>query len=160
MEAFEQEGVEFALPTTTTYPAPDERRPLKVSVTSEGNDDTLRTGAAMQRLSRFEYLPWGGVVILIVVVSIMTSAPSLMAEEIEIKDVLALEKWTGDLDGMVECKRIRALVSYSKTFYFLDGAEQRGITFEALRKFEQYINKMFKTGTLKVHVIIIPTPPG
>jgi hypothetical protein len=35
------------------------------------------------------------------------------------------QNWTGDFDQMVERHRIRALVPYSKTFYFLDGADQR-----------------------------------
>ena len=82
--------------------------------------------------------------LLLVGIIIITSF-SCMAEEIEVEDVVALEKWTGDLDEMVERKRIRALVAYSKTFYFLDGAEQRGLTYEALKKFEQYINQKFKS---------------
>lgn len=67
------------------------------------------------------------------------------------------EKWTGDLDGMAERHVIRALVPYSKTFYFLDGATQRGITYESLKHFEKQINKKFKKRTLKIKVIVIPT---
>jgi membrane-bound lytic murein transglycosylase MltF len=67
------------------------------------------------------------------------------------------EKWTGDLDGMAERGVVRALVPYSKTFYFLDGATQRGLEYELLRKFEEYINKSLKTRHLKVSVIVIPT---
>ena len=33
------------------------------------------------------------------------------------------KKWSGDFDGMAERHLIRALVPYSKTFYFLDGAD-------------------------------------
>jgi len=54
------------------------------------------------------------------------------------------EKWTGDFDGMVERHVIRALIPYSKTFYFLDGAEQRGLTFEKLREFEKYVKKCLR----------------
>jgi membrane-bound lytic murein transglycosylase MltF len=64
--------------------------------------------------------------------------------------------WTGDLDGMVKRRIIRALVPYSKTFYFLDGATQRGITYEGLQIFEKWLNKELGTGHLKVRVIIIP----
>ena len=57
------------------------------------------------------------------------------------------QKWTGDFDGMAERHLIRALVPYSKTFYFLDGADQRGLTYELLTEFEKYINKKLrKTG--------------
>lgn len=75
--------------------------------------------------------------------------------------VLALieqnENWSGDFDGMVERHIIRALVPYSKTFYFLDGADQRGISYEALNQFEKHINKQPNKGVLKIRVIVIPT---
>jgi len=68
-----------------------------------------------------------------------------------------LERWTGDLDGMIERRQIRVLVVYSKTFYFLDGAVQRGITHDAMKEFEKYVNKRFKTKTLKIDVVFVPT---
>jgi len=40
------------------------------------------------------------------------------------------ETSTGDFDGMVRRNEIRALSPYSKTFYYLDGAEQRGLSKE------------------------------
>ncbi len=67
-----------------------------------------------------------------------------------------LDKWTGDLDGMVERDVIRALVVYSLTGYFLDGPTQRGITYEALKEFEIFLNKELGRRTLQVHVVIIP----
>jgi hypothetical protein len=39
--------------------------------------------------------------------------------------------WKGDLDGMKKRRLVRMLVVYSKTFYFLDKARQRGATYEA-----------------------------
>lgn len=66
------------------------------------------------------------------------------------------EPWTGDLDAMVDRQRIRALVTFSKTFYFLDGVEQRGLSFDALKEFEKTINKKLKTKHLKVHMVFIP----
>jgi MscS family membrane protein len=35
MRRFEAEGIEFAFPTTTTYLAHDDRRPLHIDVSSE-----------------------------------------------------------------------------------------------------------------------------
>jgi membrane-bound lytic murein transglycosylase MltF len=67
------------------------------------------------------------------------------------------EKWVGDFDAMAERNTIRALVPYSKTFYFLDGADQRGLTYEFLRQFEKSINEKLKRKTMRVHVIVIPT---
>ncbi len=66
------------------------------------------------------------------------------------------QRWTGDLDGMAERGQLRALVTYSKTNYFLDGGTQRGITYEALREFETFLNKRLGRRTLKVSVVIIP----
>lgn len=67
------------------------------------------------------------------------------------------QKWIGDFDEMVERRFIRALVPYSKTFYFLDGVDQRGLTYDLLKEFEKYINRQLKTKTLKVHLVVIPT---
>ena len=64
--------------------------------------------------------------------------------------------WKGDFDAMAERRVIRALVVYSKTFYFVDGAEQHGSTYEGLKEFENVINKQLGTGALKVHVAFIP----
>jgi MscS family membrane protein len=35
MRAFEAEGIEFAFPTTTTYLAQDDRRPLSINISGE-----------------------------------------------------------------------------------------------------------------------------
>ena len=69
----------------------------------------------------------------------------------------ANEKFLGDYDKMVKERIIRALVPYSKTFYFLDGATARGISHDNLREFEKGINKKLKSKHLKVHVVITPT---
>ncbi len=66
------------------------------------------------------------------------------------------QAWTGDFDGMVERRVIRALVPYSRTFYFLDGAEPKGIAYDAMKAFEGAINENLGTGHLKVHVVVIP----
>ena len=63
--------------------------------------------------------------------------------EIESEDeILGLgEKWTGDLDGMIERGRIRALVPYNRTSYFINGTRRGGLTFEALTLFEKNLNE-------------------
>ena len=67
------------------------------------------------------------------------------------------EKWTGDFEGMDEREKIRALVPYSKTFYFLDGADQRGLSYDMLKEFEKYVNKRLKKKVLKIKLVVIPT---
>jgi membrane-bound lytic murein transglycosylase MltF len=73
------------------------------------------------------------------------------------KEILFPQKtMLGDFDKMVQHRTIRALVAYSKTFYFLDRGRQYGLSYEALREFEKFINKKLKTKTLKVQVVFIP----
>jgi len=62
----------------------------------------------------------------------------------------------GDLDALAERNVIRALVTYSKTNYFLDGATQRGATYEGLQEFRAFVNEQLGRKTLKVDVVIIP----
>jgi membrane-bound lytic murein transglycosylase MltF len=91
---------------------------------------------------------------LLVIVFLTTN----LTEAQEAESVLKLDQpWSGDFDGMVERHVIRALVPYSKTFYFLDRADQRGLEYELLKEFEKYINKELKKRHLKVRLIVIPT---
>lgn len=68
------------------------------------------------------------------------------------------QNWTGDFDQMAKRHRIRALVPYSKTFYFLDGADQRGLTYDLLKDFEKHLNQKLGKKTLRVQLVVIPTP--
>jgi membrane-bound lytic murein transglycosylase MltF len=75
-----------------------------------------------------------------------------------VESILELDqKWTGNFDRMVKRHKIRVLVPYSKTFYFLDGPKQAGITYEVMKIFEKWLNKKLGKKHLKVHVVIIPT---
>jgi ABC-type amino acid transport substrate-binding protein len=51
---------------------------------------------------------------------------------------------------------IRALVPWSDTYFYLDGPDQKGITYEALKIFEKWVNKQVDTGPVKLHVVILP----
>ena len=75
---------------------------------------------------------------------------------IEQKPVFAEEIWKGDFKAMVERRQVRALVAYSKTFYFLDKGQQKGLIYEELMQFEKYINKKLNNKNLTVNVIFIP----
>jgi membrane-bound lytic murein transglycosylase MltF len=66
-------------------------------------------------------------------------------------------KWTGDFDGMVKRRMVRALVVYSKSYYFVDKGVQRGSAYDGLKAFEDEINKKLKTKpATRVHVLFIP----
>ena len=73
---------------------------------------------------------------------------------------LAHEKWTGDLDGMIKRRTIRVLVPYSKTYYFVDRAVQRGISYDVTRVLEADLNKKLKTGKIRLSVLCIPVNRG
>jgi len=69
-----------------------------------------------------------------------------------------LKAWTGDLDGMVRRQVIRALVVYSKTFYFVDEGRQYGVSYEGLKAFEHDLNRALKARGTKVEVLFLPVP--
>ena len=85
-----------------------------------------------------------------------------VSETVEDLDPLLAEErladWTGDLDGMLERKLVRALVPYSKTYYFVDEGTARGMTYELLRGFEDWLNEQHGEGELPVRIVVIPTP--
>lgn len=68
----------------------------------------------------------------------------------------AFAEFRGGWDEIVERGYVRALVTPSRTHYFLDGATQRGLTYEGLREFEAFLNRRLGRGTLAVRVLIIP----
>jgi membrane-bound lytic murein transglycosylase MltF len=66
------------------------------------------------------------------------------------------QPFTGDFDEMVKRRLIRAGVVFNRTQYFIDKGVQRGMSYEALKLFEEQVNKRLKTGLLHVHVAIVP----
>ena len=62
----------------------------------------------------------------------------------------------GDLDVMEKARLIRVLTVYGPGRYYLDGAQEKGPTYELFQMFEKFINKRLGKGHLKVHVIFIP----
>ena len=69
----------------------------------------------------------------------------------------ALERpFTGDLPEMIKRRMIRVGVTFNRTHYFIDGGQERGLTYEALKQFESELHADLKTGNLKVHVAIVP----
>jgi membrane-bound lytic murein transglycosylase MltF len=84
--------------------------------------------------------------------------PSVKASQPTRKPIteVTAKKWTGDLDGMIQRRVIRALVPYSKTFYFNDRGTERGLAYELLRSFEADLNKNLKTKNVRVYVVFLP----
>jgi len=100
-------------------------------------------------------------VIVFQMAAMLTAWPAAAASDKRSQQEQSLDlnvKWLGDFDGMVKDRVIRVLVIYSKTFYFLDHGRQRGISYDLLKEFEKFVNKKYKTKTLKVHVVFYPVP--
>jgi membrane-bound lytic murein transglycosylase MltF len=64
--------------------------------------------------------------------------------------------WNGDLRKMLERRVIRMLVVYSKTFYFVDKGQQRGITYDFGMQLERELNSANRDKTRPIRVMFIP----
>jgi membrane-bound lytic murein transglycosylase MltF len=86
-------------------------------------------------------------------------SPTLVPlQDLETAEILKInEIWTGDLDQLGDRRFLRALVPYSRVLYYLDGAEQRGAAYEALREFEKVLQTKLPRGEVKTKIVIIPT---
>jgi len=69
------------------------------------------------------------------------------------------EAWRGDFDGMLERRMIRVLVPYSRTLFFNDKGQERGVTAEIAREFETWLNRKLapRLGRRPLTVYLIPT---
>ena len=67
-----------------------------------------------------------------------------------------VEPWTGDLDVMTSQRLIRVLTVYAPGRYYLDGGSEKGIAYEWLKLFENFVNERFERKHLRIHVVFIP----
>ncbi|HQR72744.1 MAG TPA: transglycosylase SLT domain-containing protein [Burkholderiaceae bacterium] len=70
---------------------------------------------------------------------------------------LANKPWKGDFNQMLERKLIRILVPHSRTLYFNDKGQERGLTAVTVRDFEAWINKKYRKDKRPVTVFMIVT---
>jgi membrane-bound lytic murein transglycosylase MltF len=80
------------------------------------------------------------------------SSPSALQQDIPV----LMQPFLGDWDALRARGVLRALVVYSKTFYFVDRGTQRGATYELLKAFEQDLNQKLHTKDIKFSVVFIP----
>lgn len=64
--------------------------------------------------------------------------------------------WSGDLDGMLERRIVRLLVVPSKTFFFVDKGQQRGLSHDRGKAFEETLNRNLGKGKPRVEVVFVP----
>ncbi|MGO9832374.1 MAG: transglycosylase SLT domain-containing protein [Myxococcaceae bacterium] len=67
-----------------------------------------------------------------------------------------LQPFTGDWDAIQQRGVLRALVVYSRTYYFVDRGSERGLTYEVLKAFEDDVNKTLGAHGLRFTVLFIP----
>jgi membrane-bound lytic murein transglycosylase MltF len=72
---------------------------------------------------------------------------------------LTFERHVGDLDGMNKRHTIRVLVVPSHSGFFYDLGQPHGIFYEAFNEFQQYMNRRFRTDSVKITVTFIPVRP-
>lgn len=73
---------------------------------------------------------------------------------------LARERWSGDLDGMLERRVVRVLVVPSRINYFVADGRPQGIAHDLLAAFERQLNRRYPPERKQpgVRVVVIPTP--
>ena len=101
--------------------------------------------------------------LIALVATTATAAPAQSSQDTKVlpDDVHKLQvgtrQWKGDFDGMKKRRLIRALVPYSKTFYYVERGRQRGISYEVFQALEDDVNKKLKSKkSIKLHVIYLP----
>jgi membrane-bound lytic murein transglycosylase MltF len=94
--------------------------------------------------------------IALVAIALPAAAANAPPEDL---GAIAAKKWTGDLDGMVQRRMIRALVVPTHTQYWIDRGQQTGYAYDLLTAFEAQINAKYKekNKNIKIHVVFIPT---
>lgn len=96
--------------------------------------------------------------VLLLIVFTGTTSRAAISSSVSVEELVENRPFFGDYDAMVERRFIRVLVPYSKTFFFFDGAEPKGLTYEAVMGFGKYINKKLNSKHIEVKVFLAPTP--
>jgi membrane-bound lytic murein transglycosylase MltF len=71
---------------------------------------------------------------------------------------IVAKPFSGDFEEMVKRRLIRVGVTFSRTFYFVDHGQPRGVSYEYVKAFEDELNKKLETGNMKVNVVFVPAP--
>ena len=93
----------------------------------------------------------------LIVICCLCQAHGADKVETDSLETLVRQEWMGDYPAMVKRRMIRVLVPPSKTFFFVDQGQKRGLTYDVLMQFEKFINKRQKNKALQIKVITVPT---
>jgi membrane-bound lytic murein transglycosylase MltF len=111
-------------------------------------------------MSAFAFPALIGSIALAAAFAAHAQAPSAPAKPRTMKiESVTEDKFLGDFDRMLERRRVRVLVPYSRTLYFNDKGTQRGLTADLMREFEQHLNRKHakQLGKRPITVIMIPS---
>jgi membrane-bound lytic murein transglycosylase MltF len=73
------------------------------------------------------------------------------------KSLLDRGAYTGDLDVMLRKRSVRVLTAYSRTHFFLDKGQTKGLTYDYMREFETFLQKWLGRKQPKPVVYFVPT---
>jgi membrane-bound lytic murein transglycosylase MltF len=73
---------------------------------------------------------------------------------------LTAKAWKGDLDRMIERRLVRVLAPHSRTLFYIDKGQERGLSAELARDFERFLNQKYakQLGKRPITLYIIATP--
>src|SRR3954451_4518645 len=88
--------------------------------------------------------------LLLLLFSVAAQAQAVTSLDAEV------QPWSGDFDGMLERRIVRVLVPYSRTLYFNDKGQQRGLVADSLKDFEIFLNRKYKLKSRPITVVAFP----
>ncbi|HEU5297263.1 MAG TPA: lytic transglycosylase F [Burkholderiaceae bacterium] len=99
-----------------------------------------------------------------VVLAALTSAAVSLAQDKPVPAAprqlsVEIKPAQGDFDQMLQRRVIRVALPYSRTLFFIDRGQERGLTAENMRDFERWLNRKYarQLGQRPLTVILIPT---
>lgn len=69
----------------------------------------------------------------------------------------ALEAWSGTFEQMLERSMIRVAIPVSLTTYILDGADQKGPTYDLVQEFQKHLRKTLGKPAKNLTLVVIPS---
>ncbi|MGI9413622.1 MAG: transglycosylase SLT domain-containing protein, partial [Hyphomicrobiales bacterium] len=114
----------------------------------------------MMRLADVTPRPVVRKLLLSALLALVLAAATSGARALETGNALSqgvAEQWTGDYDAMLKHRRIRVLIPFSKTFFFLDGGRRRGLAVEWLHEFEKTLQSDARSKKDHPVIFLIPT---
>ncbi|MBK1719151.1 transglycosylase SLT domain-containing protein [Thiocystis violacea] len=69
----------------------------------------------------------------------------------------ALTPWRGDLDGIRKRGLLRVAIPYGLLTYFMDGPDQRGLTYDSVMAFEPFLKQRLGREAGNLTLVILPT---